>query len=462
MVKIKIFILFILILFIFLSSQNTNFFYEIVTDFSILYDNVNFNSFILYYRYYEQAKQRYFIYGYDTINNKFYGFSPAEEFITTKPFLNSENSAFAYGALYQGNDFVWFKDFKNKIGYKILYSISGKLSLLSLSKSLKNIIVGFDYLAPQKFLYISGIKEFYTYPLASYPNIVETGFTPDENYVYVIFSLENKLYCDLLALSSDPYHSSSYKPAVKNLFSEMDKLIFKSDSGIITKKNNQFFFYNLKDYKITRTENLKVLIDKNDEKNALIMIDGSIYNKNFDIISISENNYNFNESSFTNYLKLQNKVLFLDNHLIITAEDSKIFIFKLLDDYNQFELINIISNDIKGCEQLELENICLISLSNESLYFLVQNRYPTTNSISLLIRKENDTKIETIYSDNIYKFEKALNCKEGIAFLIKKSYTKGIFQELYYYSFIKNEVIKVSGWENVQDNELQFLIRKVK
>ena len=162
-VKIFLIIPIIFFLLICLSTENANFFYEIVSDFNILSDTQNSDYFIVYYRFYDQVKQRYFIYGYDTINFKSYGFSPEGEFITTKPFFNSSSTAFAYGALYQGNDFVWYKDFKNKLGYKILYSISGKLSLLSLDDDSKNIIVGFDYLDPQKFLYISGVKEFYTF-----------------------------------------------------------------------------------------------------------------------------------------------------------------------------------------------------------------------------------------------------------------------------------------------------------
>jgi len=122
-------IIFPLIIFslFFLSSESSNFFYEIAKDFDILSKIEKLNNFIVYYRYYEQVKQRYFIYGYDTEKDKNYGFSPSNEFISTRPFFNSSKTAFAYGALYQGNDFVWYKDFKNNVAYKILYSISGKL-----------------------------------------------------------------------------------------------------------------------------------------------------------------------------------------------------------------------------------------------------------------------------------------------------------------------------------------------
>lgn len=451
-------------LLIFLSTENFNFFYEIVSNFYILYDNLNLNHFIIYYRYYEQVKQRYFIYGYDSQNDKSYGFSPESEFITTKPFVNSYGTAFAYGALYQGNDFVWYKDFQNKLGYKILYSISGKLSLLSLDNEHKNIIVGFDYLAPQQFLYISGVKEFYTYPLTSYPNIVETGFTPDKKYVYVIYRYENRYNCDIVALSGDPYHSSSYKPQIKNIFKDAQEIIFIGNNGFITKEKDTYFSYNLKDYSITKIRDISIIKDNNDEKNCLLLIDGILYDKNFEGIAISLEASNIekkiNDKFILSYLKLNKNLFFSDRFLLVKDENNLLYLFEYISERKVLSLSATIKLENNIIESLNPEKLKLINLYENNVFFLIENSYFSGKSALILIFNMQLQKFETIYSDNISGFIKALNTKTGFAFLVKKTYSKGIFSELYYFSFLNKSIKKISGWENVQDAELNYLIRK--
>jgi hypothetical protein len=456
-------IIFPLIIFslFFLSSESSNFFYEIAKDFDILSKIEKLDNFIVYYRYYEQVKQRYFIYGYDTEKDKNYGFSPSNEFITTKPFFNSSKTAFAYGALYQGNDFVWYKDFKNNVAYKILYSISGKLSLLSLDKSHKNIIVGFDYLAPQQFLYISGVNQFYTYPLTSYPNIIETGFTYDEKYVYIIFKYENLYNCDILALSEDPYHSSSYKPSVTKIFSNVDEILFSNSCGIITKEKDQYIFYNLKDYIKTKIESFSIIKDKNNDKNAVFIINGQIYNSDFEKITIVSENKNIDEKALINYLKLGKNIFYSDNFLLVKDENSSFYIFEYMNQQKTFNYLTKIGKDTKNFDLIAGSQISLINKFEDKFLFLVYDSYVSTNSISVLLFKNDEGKIESLYQDNIYRFKKALNVKNGFAFLVMKGYTKGIFQELYFYSFNLNSIVKISGWENVLDSELELLKRKI-
>lgn len=461
----KIFLILIfLILFplTFLSTENVNFFYEIVSNFYLLSDNLTSNYFVIYYRYYQQAKDRYFIYGYDTMENKSYGFSPYDEFITTKPFLNDDSNSFAYGALYQGNDFVWYKDFKNKQAYKILYSISGKLSLLSLDKNQKNIIVGFDYLDPQKMLYISGVKEYYTYPLTSYPNIIETGFTNDEKYVYIVFKYNNLYSCDILTLSDDPYHSSSYKPPIKKVFNDVNEVIYISSSGIITRENEQIFFYNFKDYSKNKLENFSIIKDKNDEKNAIFIINDKLYNRDFEKINILSENYKIDEKLLINYLKISKKIFYSNDFLMVIDDKNNLYLFQYIKDQKTFKSLVTLTNDIKNFDLIVDNEIFSIQQFEDRLFILIKSSYLSTDSVSILLFKKGEDKIEIIYSDNIFKLEKALNSKYGILFLVKKAYSKGIFQELYYYSFISNLLTKISGWENATDKELNLLKRNIK
>lgn len=463
--KFKFFLIFQFLLFmflIFISSGNANFFYEIVKDFNILYNFENIDNFIVYYRYYDQVKQRYFIYGYDTKNDKNYGFSPSNEFITTKPFFNENNDAFAYGALYQGNDFVWYKDFKNNSAYKILYSISGKLSLLSLDRSHKNIIVGFDYLAPQQFLYISGVKEFYTYPMASYPNIVETNFTFDEKFIYVIYKYENLFNCDILPLSENPYKSSSYKPPVKKIFSNAEEVLLSDSSVILTREKEQYFFYNMKDYSKNKVESLLVLKDINNDKNCIVLIDGSLYDKNLEKIEFVNENENkiIDQKKVINYLKLGKKIVYSNNYLLLNDDENSFYIFIYNEERKIFKFLSSITLDIKNFNLISDGKILLINQIEGNLIFLVYNSYLSSNSISILLYNKDDAKIETLYSDYIYSFIKGLNCYKGFAFLVKKIYTRGIYQELYFYSFNGNILKKISGWENVMDTELELIKRK--
>ncbi|NMC67743.1 MAG: hypothetical protein GYA61_05900 [Spirochaetales bacterium] len=461
-VRFFLIVIFLIIFFLFfLSSESTNFFYEIVKDFNILSKIEKLNNFIIFYRNYEQVKQRYFIYGYDSEADKNYGFSPSNEFITTPPFFNDSRTAFAYGALYQGNDFVWYKDFKNNIAYKILYSISGKLSLLSLDKSHKNIIVGFDYLAPQQFLYISGVKEFYTYPLTSYPNIIETGFTYDEKYVYIIFKYENLFNCDILSLSEDPYHSSSYKPTVTKIFSNADEILFSNSNAIIIKEKDQYIFYDLKDYTKNKIESLSIIKDKNNDKNAIFLINGLIFNTDFEKVTIDSENKYIDLKLLTNYLKIGKNVFYSDDFLIVKDENSSFYIFEYIRTQKEFKYITTIGKDTKNFNLVASGEIILINKFEDKLLFLVYDSLVSTNSISILLFKKDEGKIDSLYQDNIYKIKKALNSKNGFAFLVMKAYTKGIFQELYFYSFSLKSIVKISGWENVLDTELDLLKRKL-
>ena len=105
--------------------------------------------------------------------------------------------------------------------------------------------------------------------------------------------------------------------------------------------------------------------------------------------------------------------------------------------------------------------IILINKFEDKLLFLVYDSLVSTNSISILLFKKDEGKIDSLYQDNIYKIKKALNSKNGFAFLVMKAYTKGIFQELYFYSFSLKSIVKISGWENVLDTELDLLKRKL-
>lgn len=454
-----IFLVFIFLIF-FLSTESPNFFYEIVTDFHVMFDN----HFLVYYRYYEQVKQRFFIYGYDLSSDKGYGFSPSSEFATTKPFMNIDNSAFAYGALYQGNDFVWYKDYKNKVAYKILYSISGKLSLLSLDRAGKEIIVGFDYLAPQQFLYISGVKEFYTYPLTSYPNIIDTGFTPDEKNIYLIYKYNNAFFCDILPLAPDPFNASSYKPIVKKIFSNAERIICKNYKGIVTKENEGFFYYDLKEYTKRKINDLVLINDKNTENDFLLLMDGKVYNKNFEEISISTKNFlsqNFNAEQLYKILKIDKNIFYSQGYLALMDDSKNIFIFQFFENQKSLELIGIINASVKGIESIDINRIYLISNYQNKFYFLVENLAFNYKSFSILSYSDGSKVIESIYSDNIFSLKKGLILDSGFAILIKKQYTKGIFQELFYFSFINKSMIKISGFENVSENELSLLARKV-
>jgi len=172
-----------------------------------------------------------------------------------------------------------------------------------------------------------------------------------------------------------------------------------------------------------------------------------------------ENNLKLNENLLINYLKIQKNILLIDNYFIIKADDGNLYIFQLLKENKEIKLMNVIYKNIPGYEILDINNIFIFKEINGNYFFLMENKYQTTNSVSILLTKNKFEKIETVYSDNIVKLQKALNCKSGFAFLVTKQYSKGIYQELYFYSMENNNIIKISGWENVTDKELELIKR---
>jgi len=460
--KFSIFIFFV-IFFIILSSENTNFFYDIVSDFSINYDN----TLLYYYRSHQKQKEQFFIYGYDLTTSQFYGFSPSSEFVTTKPYSNFDNSAMAYGALYEGNDFVWYKDFKEKKGYKILYSISGRLSLLALDRIGKNIAIGFDYLDPQKFIYISGVKEFYTYPLSNFGNIEHLFFTVDSKYLLVIYRYTQKYYADLLTLAENPFSTSNFKPDIIRIAQGADKMLFCNEFMLITEEKGSKFLYDLTSYEKARIDRLRIFKDSNLPEKAIFLINNTLYDDQL-------NKINFDFSRLTNFMStgqnLQNQIissistsddLFFSQGYLILKDilSNKFFIFFYDRNANTLVALNTFPVDDDFFKSHDLKNIKAVDKSGNIfvLFYFNDQTFEKSYSIYYLDLKNNELK--TVFSDNVLSVDKIIHRKDGAFILVKKAYTKGVFRELFQFNYSSQKLFKISGYENVLDSELPFLKR---
>lgn len=399
--------------------------------------------------------------------SQFYGFSPSSEFVTTKPYSNFDNSAMAYGALYEGNDFVWYKDFKEKKGYKILYSISGRLSCLALDRTGKNIAIGFDYLDPQKFIYISGVKEFYTYPLSNFGNIEHLFFTIDSKYLLVIYRYNQKYYADLLTLAENPFSASNFKPDIIRIAQGADNMLFCNEFMLITEEKGSIFLYDLTSYEKARINQLHIFKDLNLPEKAIFLINSTLYDEQL-------NKINFDFSQLTNFIStgqnFKNQIIssisnsddlfFSQNYLILKDMlSNQFFIFFYDPEANTLVALNSFPADSDFFKSHDLKNIKAVDKSGNIfvLFYFNDHTFEKSYSIYYLDLKNNELKV--VFSDNILSIDKIIHSKDGAFILVKKAYTKGVFRELFQFNYASQKLFKISGYENVLDSELPFLKR---
>jgi len=399
--------------------------------------------------------------------SQFYGFSPSSEFVTTKPYSNFDNSAMAYGALYEGNDFVWYKDFKEKKGYKILYSISGRLSCLALDRTGKNIAIGFDYLDPQKFIYISGVKEFYTYPLSNFGNIEHLFFTIDSKYLLVIYRYNQKYYADLLTLAENPFSASNFKPDIIRIAQGADNMLFCNEFMLITEEKGSIFLYDLTSYEKARINQLHIFKDLNLPEKAIFLINSTLYDEQL-------NKINFDFSQLTNFIStgqnFKNQIIssisnsddlfFSQNYLILKDMlSNQFFIFFYDPEANTLVALNSFPADSDFFKSHDLKNIKAVDKSGNIfvLFYFNDHTFEKSYSIYYLDLKNNELKV--VFSDNILSIDKIIHRKDGAFILVKKAYTKGVFRELFQFNYSNQKLFKISGYENVLDSELPFLKR---
>nr|MBP7140063.1 hypothetical protein [Caldisericia bacterium] len=350
---------------------------------------------------------------------------------------------------------------------KILYSISGRLSCLALDRTGKNIAIGFDYLDPQKFIYISGVKEFYTYPLSNFGNIEHLFFTIDSKYLLVIYRYNQKYYADLLTLAENPFSASNFKPDIIRIAQGADNMLFCNEFMLITEEKGSIFLYDLTSYEKARINQLHIFKDLNLPEKAIFLINSTLYDEQL-------NKINFDFSQLTNFIStgqnFKNQIIssisnsddlfFSQNYLILKDMlSNQFFIFFYDPEANTLVALNSFPADSDFFKSHDLKNIKAVDKSGNIfvLFYFNDHTFEKSYSIYYLDLKNNELKV--VFSDNILSIDKIIHRKDGAFILVKKAYTKGVFRELFQFNYSNQKLFKISGYENVLDSELPFLKR---